>query len=267
MVATNNVHYATPARRPLADRPGRRPGPAAAGRARRLAPLRRHRPSALGRRAGAPLRPVARRGRTGPPSSGGRAPSTCTWWRRASPTSRCPPGTPSRAGWWSWCGAGRQRPLRPARQASACPGAWAQIDHELEVIGTLGYAGYFLIVWDIVEFCRRQRHLLPGPGLGRQLRRLLRPRHHPRRRRGPRAVVRALPLSRARRPTRHRHRHRVGPARGGHRLRLRALRPPVRGPGRQRHHLPRPLRHPRRGQGPRARPRGGGRVGQGRRPR
>ena len=44
------------------------------------------------------------------------------------------------------------------------PGAWAQIDHELEVIATLGYAGYFLIVWDIVEFCRRQDIYCQGRG-------------------------------------------------------------------------------------------------------
>ena len=43
-------------------------------------------------------------------------------------------------------------------------GAWAQIDHELEVIGTLGYAGYFLIVWDIVEFCRREDIYCQGRG-------------------------------------------------------------------------------------------------------
>ena len=44
------------------------------------------------------------------------------------------------------------------------PGAWAQIDHELEVIGALGFAGYFLIVWDIVEFCRRQDIYCQGRG-------------------------------------------------------------------------------------------------------
>ena len=43
-------------------------------------------------------------------------------------------------------------------------GAWAQIDHELEVIAALGYAGYFLIVWDIVEFCRRQDIYCQGRG-------------------------------------------------------------------------------------------------------
>ncbi len=43
-------------------------------------------------------------------------------------------------------------------------GAWAQLDRELEVIGTLGFAGYFLIVWDIVEFCRRNDIYCQGRG-------------------------------------------------------------------------------------------------------
>jgi error-prone DNA polymerase len=34
------------------------------------------------------------------------------------------------------------------------PGAWAQIEHELTVIGDLGFAGYFLVVWDIARVCR-----------------------------------------------------------------------------------------------------------------
>jgi error-prone DNA polymerase len=32
--------------------------------------------------------------------------------------------------------------------------AWRQIDYELDMIEQLGFAGYFLIVWDIVDFCR-----------------------------------------------------------------------------------------------------------------
>ena len=50
------------------------------------------------------------------------------------------------------------------RHAEKVSGAWAQIDHELEVIGQLGYAGYFLIVWDIVEFCRRNGIYCQGRG-------------------------------------------------------------------------------------------------------
>jgi error-prone DNA polymerase len=39
-----------------------------------------------------------------------------------------------------------------------------QIAHELEIIGRLDLAGYFLIVWDIVEFCRASDILVQGRG-------------------------------------------------------------------------------------------------------
>ena len=44
------------------------------------------------------------------------------------------------------------------------PEAWAQIDRELDVIVRMGFPGYFLIVWDIVEFCRRSDILCQGRG-------------------------------------------------------------------------------------------------------
>ena len=42
--------------------------------------------------------------------------------------------------------------------------ARAQIERELALIGKLGLAGYFLIVWDIVNFCRGQGILAQGRG-------------------------------------------------------------------------------------------------------
>jgi len=42
--------------------------------------------------------------------------------------------------------------------------AWRQIDHELAVIETLGFPGYFLIVWDIARFCRKSDILCQGRG-------------------------------------------------------------------------------------------------------
>ncbi len=39
-----------------------------------------------------------------------------------------------------------------------------QVRHELEIIGRLDLAGYFLIVWDIVEFCRTHDILVQGRG-------------------------------------------------------------------------------------------------------
>ena len=50
------------------------------------------------------------------------------------------------------------------RDHERVPGAWRQIDHELNVIATLGFAGYFLTVWDITEFCRRQNIYCQGRG-------------------------------------------------------------------------------------------------------
>ncbi|MEO1057263.1 MAG: error-prone DNA polymerase [Actinomycetota bacterium] len=42
--------------------------------------------------------------------------------------------------------------------------AWSTIDHELALIEQLDFAGYFLVVWDIVEFCRRSNILCQGRG-------------------------------------------------------------------------------------------------------
>src|ERR1700684_2527994 len=43
-------------------------------------------------------------------------------------------------------------------------GAQAQIGRELDLIEKLDLAGYFLIVWDIVRFCREQNILVQGRG-------------------------------------------------------------------------------------------------------
>ena len=42
--------------------------------------------------------------------------------------------------------------------------AWAQLDSELDLIEHLGFPGYFLVVWDIVEFCRLNHILCQGRG-------------------------------------------------------------------------------------------------------
>jgi error-prone DNA polymerase len=39
-----------------------------------------------------------------------------------------------------------------------------QIDHELALIAKLGFAGYFLIVWDIVQYCKKNGILIQGRG-------------------------------------------------------------------------------------------------------
>ena len=80
----------------------------------------------------------------------------------------------------TWRGAAAA--LRPASSTERVPGAYDQIEHELDVIEQLGFPGYFLIVWDIVEFCRRSDIYCQGRGSRGEPRGLLRARHHQRRR-------------------------------------------------------------------------------------
>ncbi|MQM24080.1 error-prone DNA polymerase [Glycomyces albidus] len=54
-------------------------------------------------------------------------------------------------------GAEERYPGRPAK-------AWEQLEHELQVIKRLGFSGYFLIVADIVDFCRRSGIFCQGRG-------------------------------------------------------------------------------------------------------
>uniref|UniRef100_A0A6J7MXQ8 Error-prone DNA polymerase n=1 Tax=freshwater metagenome TaxID=449393 RepID=A0A6J7MXQ8_9ZZZZ len=42
--------------------------------------------------------------------------------------------------------------------------AWATIDRELGIVEQLGFPGYFLVVWDLVEFCRRENIYCQGRG-------------------------------------------------------------------------------------------------------
>jgi len=42
--------------------------------------------------------------------------------------------------------------------------AWHTLQHELAVIETLGFAGYFLVVWEITQFCKRENILCQGRG-------------------------------------------------------------------------------------------------------
>ncbi|MGN8246283.1 error-prone DNA polymerase [Cellulomonas soli] len=44
------------------------------------------------------------------------------------------------------------------------PGAYAQLEHELTVIEGLGFPGYFLVVYDLVDFCRKNGILAQGRG-------------------------------------------------------------------------------------------------------
>ena len=61
----------------------------------------------------------------------------------------------------------RDRYLRPAT-GELWQRAQRQIERELALIEKLHLAGYFLIVWDIVRYCREQRNSGAGARLGRQ---------------------------------------------------------------------------------------------------
>ena len=197
---------------------------------------------------------------SGRPRSGGPRPSTSPWWRRPSRRSPAPTGYTEMSYLRELVEEGATAPLRPPGTSTL---AWAgPSTTSWRSSRASGFPGYFLVVWDIVEFCRRERHLLPGAGERGQQRGLLRARRHQGRRRVARPAVRALPVARARRSARHRPGHRVRPPGGGHPARLRGARPPPHRPGGQRHHLPGPLGRAGHGQGPRLRRRAAGRLEQ-----
>ncbi|HUI02129.1 MAG TPA: error-prone DNA polymerase, partial [Acidimicrobiales bacterium] len=162
LVATNNVHYATPARRPLATA-------LAAVRARRpLAELDGWLPPA----ATAHLRGGAEQERRfarwpGAVARAAEIGRACAFDLHlvapGLPDCRVPAGHTEQSWLAELVARGATARYGP-RGAAAGTAAWAQIDHELEVIDTLGYAGYFLVVWDIVEFCRRQDIYCQGRG-------------------------------------------------------------------------------------------------------
>src|SRR5688500_18159047 len=162
VVATNNVHYATPARRRLAtslaavrarrsldDIDGWLPAGAGAHlrsgaeQARRFAryPGAVERAAALGRECAFDLRLVA----------------------PELPAFPVPPGH-TEASWL------RELTMRGAArrygppEKERVPGAYRQIAYELDMIERLGFAGYFLVVWDICEFCRQRDIYCQGRG-------------------------------------------------------------------------------------------------------
>jgi len=157
LVATNNVHYATAGRRPLATA-------MAAVRARRsLDDIDGWLPAA----ATAQLRSGAEQGRRFARYPGAiqrtvDIADSCAFDLRLVapnlPDYPVPPGHNE----MTW--------LRELTQRGAeCrypnnPTAQRQIDHELAMIDSLGFPGYFLIVWDIVEFCRRNDIYCQGRG-------------------------------------------------------------------------------------------------------
>ncbi|MDP9404322.1 MAG: error-prone DNA polymerase [Actinomycetota bacterium] len=162
VVATNNVHYATPARRRLAtalaavrarrsldEIDGWLP-PAGSAHLRSGAEMARRfarypgvveRAAALGAECAFDLRLVAPKLPDWPVPPGH---TEMTWLRHLTLE-------------------GAARRYGPP-EAERVPGAYRQIAYELDLIEQLGFAGYFLVVHDIVEFCRRSGIYCQGRG-------------------------------------------------------------------------------------------------------
>jgi DNA polymerase-3 subunit alpha len=51
------------------------------------------------------------------------------------------------------------------RYGEPTPEIASRVEHELDIIGRMGFAGYFLIVWDVIRFAREQG-IRVGPGRG-----------------------------------------------------------------------------------------------------
>jgi error-prone DNA polymerase len=161
-VATNNVHYATPSRFPLATA-------LAAVRARRtLGDLEGWLPSS----ATACLRGEAEQHRRfarwpGVVERAAELAARCAFDLRLVAPRLPDFPVPAEHTEQTWLielvhrgAAERYGP----RGAERVPGAYAQLDRELSIIGALGFPGYFLTVWDIVQFCRRQDIFCQGRG-------------------------------------------------------------------------------------------------------
>ncbi|WP_448060469.1 DNA polymerase III subunit alpha [Cellulomonas hominis] len=162
LVATGNVHYATPrdadlaaalsavrARSSLEDMDGWLPGAPAAhlrSAAQMLARHRRH-PEAVGTAAALAAECAFDLHLVAP----------------QLPPYPVPPGH-TEATWL------RELVRRGALDRYGPPGraeseqAYAQLEHELAVIEQLGFPGYFLVVYDLVDFCHRNHILAQGRG-------------------------------------------------------------------------------------------------------
>ena len=129
------------------------------------------------------------------------------------------------------------------------------------MIEKLDLAGYFLIVWDIVQFCEREKILVQGRGSAANSAVCYALVDHRGRSGEDGAALRALPVRGARRVAGHRPRPPFRrPARESHPARLREVRRARRGHDGERHHLSRPLRGARGRQGPRLLARAGGQA-------
>ena len=161
VVATNNVHYATPARRPLANA-------LAAVRARRsLDEIDGWLPAAPFAHLRAPAEQLRRFARW--PGAAERTVeigAACAFDLRLAAPHLPDYPVPHGHTEMSWL---RELVRRGAAVAypeshAQCAQAMRQIAYELDVIEQLGFPGYFLLLHDIVEFCRRSDIYCQGRG-------------------------------------------------------------------------------------------------------
>ena len=143
------------------SRDGRDPCPAQHRRARRVAgPLGVGTPAQWGG-DGAALRPLPGCGQPHRRPSPASSPSTCTRPRRGCPSRGFPRARRQAPG----CGSSTERGFQERYAGTPHErDARARVDAELEVILRKDFAGYFVIVHDIVEFARDQGILCQGRG-------------------------------------------------------------------------------------------------------
>jgi len=162
LVATTNAHYATPAERPLATA-------LAAVRSRRsLDELDGWLPAAAGAHLRSGFEQARRFARyPGVVERAGELGRACAFDLKLVapnlPPFPCPDGLDEMGYLRRLTERGAERRYGP-RHRERVAGAWAQIDHELAIIEQLGFAGYFLIVHDLVDFCRRNDIYCQGRG-------------------------------------------------------------------------------------------------------
>jgi error-prone DNA polymerase len=162
VVATNNTHYAVPSRRALATA-------LAAVRARRsLDEIDGWLPAAAGAHLRSGREQEARFGRyPGVVERAAAVARDCAFDLSLVAPQLPPFPTPAGLSEMTYLRqvveAGAER--RYGRRArDRVKGAYAQIDHELALIEQLGFPGYFLVVWDLVEFCRKADIYCQGRG-------------------------------------------------------------------------------------------------------
>jgi error-prone DNA polymerase len=162
VVATNNVHYAAPARRRLADA-------LAAVRARRsLDEIDGWLPPAGAARLRGPAEQARRFARwPGAVERAAQLGRACAFDLRLVaprlPDWPVPEGHTEMTYLRELTMAGARKRYGPPEDERA-PGAYRQIAHELDMIERLGFPGYFLVVWDICRFCREQDIYCQGRG-------------------------------------------------------------------------------------------------------